>query len=99
MRRVIGGMLILAATACAQLVDPSVLHIGPGAGTSCAKGCAGDPNQVGTTKFDVFNNDSAKSLVTPLLVILGIPNYSGAAPTMSGVTTYSPYTGTATGGT
>jgi hypothetical protein len=100
MRRLIGGLLILGATAAwGQVIDPSVLHIGTGAGTGCAQGCGGDPNQVSTTHFDVFDNQNSKNLVTPLLVILGIPNFSGAAPTMSGVTSYQPYAGVATGGT
>jgi len=96
-------VLLLAVSICAfgQLIDPATLHIGTGAGTLCAVGCGGDPNLVSGTNFDVYQNDGGQgaTLTTPLLVILGIPDYSGVAPTMTGVTAYSPYVGVATGGT
>jgi hypothetical protein len=90
-------VLLLAVSICAfgQLIDPATLHIGTGAGTACATGCGGDPNLVSGTNFDVYQNDGgAKDLTTPLLVILGIPDFTGVAPTITGVTTYSPYPGT-----
>jgi len=87
-------------TAWAQLLDPATLHIGTGAGTPCAVGCGADPNQITQMAFDVYQNASgANTLTTPLLVILGIPNYTGTDKSILSVTTYNPYAGVATGGT
>jgi len=97
------GLALLSVftwTAWGQLIDPATLHIGTGAGTPCATGCGGDPNQITQTQFDVYQNAAgANSLISPLLVILGIPNYTGTALTIQSVTEYSPYAGVATGGT
>src|SRR5207253_8993489 len=91
---------VLTWTAWAQPIDPATLHIGTGAGTPCAQGCGFDPNQITQMNFDVFQNATgANSLTTPLLVILGIPNYTGTAKSIQSVTTYNPYAGVATGGT
>ena len=93
-------ILVTSVPAQATLIDPSTLHIGTGAGTACAVGCGGDPNLISATDFDVYQNAAgANTLSQPLLVILGIPNYSGAAPTIASVTAYSPYAGVNTGGT
>jgi len=97
------GLALLSVftwTAWGQLIDPATLHIGTGAGTPCATGCGGDPNQITQTNFDVYQNAAgANTLTSPLLVILGIPNYTGTALTINSVTAYSPYAGVATGGT
>jgi hypothetical protein len=93
--------LLLGAQAKADTTDPSTLHIGPGAGTACATGCAGDPNLLGTgNTVDIYQNSGgAPNLSQPVLLILGVPNNS-AAPSISGsVTFYNPYTGATTGGT
>lgn len=61
-----------APLACAQ----STLHIGFGAGTSCAEGCGGDPSVSGAPSavLDIFQSASrARAIVNPLL-ILAIPN-------------------------
>jgi hypothetical protein len=104
MNRIIGGLLFLvAATAWGQFLDPANLHIGTGAGTgACSVGCAGDPNLLKfSDDFSVANVDNSTTLSEPLLVILGIPNYSGIAPKMTAVTTYGSNGGqtTTAGGT
>ncbi len=96
--------LVLCATALTlwgDPIDPATLHIGPGAGTACATGCGGDPNAISSSRLDIYQNQSGSTgnIQGPLLLILGIPNFSGIAPAISSITAYSPYTGTATGGT
>jgi hypothetical protein len=55
-------LLTLAVTITTLLASGSAkanstLHIGPGAGTACATGCAGDPNLLGTGDvLDIFQN-------------------------------------------
>lgn len=77
------------------LLDPATLHIGPGAGTPCATGCAGDPNLVGTAGVDIYQNSGgAPNLFDPVLLILGVPNSTGAPGSLlSSVTYYNPYPG------
>ena len=79
-------------------LDPATLHIGPGAGTPCATGCAGDPNLVGTSQIDIYQNTAgAPALSSPLLLILGVPNdptnLFGSTVPINGVTWYNPYSG------
>jgi len=51
-------------------------------------------------EFDVYQNAAgANTQDNPLLVILGIPNYNGAALSILSATSYQPYAGTASGGT
>jgi len=76
----------------------STLHIGPGAGTTCAEGCAGDPNLIGNgANVDIFQESGgAKNLVQPLFLIIGIPNDTTnlfASDPISGVTFFNPYPG------
>ena len=86
------------ANASGIYYDPATLHIGPGAGTACATGCGGDPNDITATKLDIYQNSGgADDLLNPTLLIVGIPDYNGAAPTISGVTEYDPYPGTLVG--
>jgi PEP-CTERM motif len=78
--------------------DPATLHIGPGAGTSCAQGCGGDPNIVPTNHVNIFQNQGGgDTLSTPLLLIIGIPNDTtdlfGSTNPINGVTWYNPYSG------
>ncbi|MBI3473170.1 MAG: PEP-CTERM sorting domain-containing protein [Candidatus Solibacter usitatus] len=79
------------------------LHIGTGAGTG-APGDVGagiDPNPIQGTRLSVFQNQGGNGdLNSPLLLILGIPNFSGVAPAMASVTQYTNYTSgqAATGG-
>jgi hypothetical protein len=82
--------------------DPATLHIGPGAGTPCAQGCAGDPNRIGSGMVDVFQNQGGGSLLgNPLLLILGIPNNTTnlfATNPIGSVTSYNPYSAYPAGG-
>jgi hypothetical protein len=82
--------------------DPANLHVGPGAGTGCAKGCAGDPNTIGTTGFDVYYNTQGKGnlpIGNPFYLIVATPVYTGSnnSPSVGGTATmYAPYPGGAT---
>jgi len=78
--------------------DPTNLHIGPGAGTPCYMGCAGDPNAVGPTVVDVYqiSDGNSRLLGNPLLLILGVPNNTtDLFPTnpIGSVMSYNPYPG------
>jgi hypothetical protein len=73
------------------------LHIGPGAGTGCAQGCAGDPNHLGSgSHVDIFQENGSGTLSHPELLILGVPNDSSnlfSIDPISGVKYYNPYPG------
>ena len=103
MRRVISLLLaVLVAGLCTAWAD-SNLHIGPGAGTSCAAGCAGEPNVLGTgNDVDVYLTSGSGNLGQPLFLILGVPNDTTNLFTtspMSSMNYYNPYpSGTATPG-
>jgi hypothetical protein len=83
----------------------STLHIGPGAGTNCATGCAGDPNLLaGARHVDIYQtSNGTPTLQQPVLIIFGVPSeYANRMPLMpiTGVKAYNPYpAGTATTGT
>lgn len=89
------------STAWAQ----STLHIGPGAGTKCAVGCAGDPNLLaGARKVDIYQtSNGAVTLSQPVLIIFGVPSeFANLIPTMPILTVQAinPYPGgTVTNGT
>lgn len=57
-------------------LDPATLHVGAGAGTTCATGCGGDPNLIGSgNTIDIFQNQGGSTaLSAPVLLILGVPN-------------------------
>jgi hypothetical protein len=79
---------------------PATLHIGTGAGTACAEGCGGDPNLIGPDVLSIFQNSGGtEDLLSPLLLILGLPNITGlaSAPTIDFVNEYDPYPGTFVG--
>ena len=76
----------------------STLHIGPGAGTKCAEGCAGDPNLLaGATKVDIYQTSGgAPTLSQPVLIIFGVPSeFASRFPLMpiTGVKASNPYPG------
>lgn len=78
-------------------LDPATLHIGTGAGTPCAVGCAGDPNDVPSNHFDIYQNSGgAAGLNNPVLLILAVANDTtnifGTNP-ISSVNFYNPYPG------
>lgn len=80
--------------------DPATLHMGTGAGTSCATGCAGDPNTFAGSTLDIYQNASGANAISSgnLLLIMAVPTGS-AAPSITSETDYDPYTGSTTGGT
>src|SRR6266487_3241728 len=95
-------VMLIPSLSAATILDPATLHIGPGAGTACATGCGGDPNIIGTTKLDIYQNSGgAGGLDNPILLILGIANTSGNFVTGGITDTYiNPYPGgTSTAGT
>jgi hypothetical protein len=68
--------LVCAVQARAQ-TDPATLHTGTGQGTACQQGCAGDPNQIGSGgTVDIYqtSNGAGANLVSPILVIIAVPN-------------------------
>jgi hypothetical protein len=93
--------LVIAFLCCAGLsaaVARSTLHIGPGYGTPCAKGCAGDPNLLdGALNVDIYQtSNGATTLSQPVLIIFGVPSeFADRIPAMpiTGVTSYNPYPG------
>lgn len=97
-------LVILVGSAFA--VAESTLHIGPGAGTVCATGCAGEPNLIGSGDIiDIFQTSGGANATVdqPQLLILGIPNNTTsffATDPITGVTYINPYPGgTSTVGT
>jgi hypothetical protein len=100
--------LVIAFLFCLGLsaaVAQSTLHIGPGSGTSCATGCAGDPNLLdGALNVDIYQTSAgAPTLSQPVLIIFGVPSENAHffphAP-ITGVTATNPYPGgTTTTGT
>ena len=92
--------LVTGSAAVADILDPADLHVGPGAGTACAKGCGADPNTISATSFDIFYNpnaNSSQSLIgDPFYLIVASAVYSGStnSPTLgSTATMYAPYPG------
>lgn len=87
------AILILAcgrtafADGTTSITDPADLHVGTGAGTSCATGCAGDPNTITAANFDIYYNPNTNSsqapIGTPFYLILAIPVYTGSISTNS----------------
>jgi PEP-CTERM motif len=80
-------------------LDPANLHVGPRAGTSCATGCAGDPNTISSTAFDVYYNSQGNgnlAIGNPFYLIVATAVYSGSnnSPTVGATATmYAPYPG------
>jgi hypothetical protein len=95
-----------ASGASAQLLDPATLHIGPGAGTTCATGGGGagcpylyqgtEVNAIGAGSLDIYqNSNGAPSLNSPVLLILGVPNNPTNSISLSNFTSaqlFAPYT-------
>ena len=91
-------LLLLCFAGLSTAVGQSSLHIGPGAGTACATGCAGDPNLLsGALNVDIYQTSAgAPTLAQPVLLILGVPSqYDHFMPAMpiTGVTSINPYPG------
>ena len=76
----------------------STLHIGTGAGTKCAEGCAGDPNLIrGALNVSIYQtSNGAPVLSQPVLIIFGVPSeFASHFPLMpiTGVKASNPYPG------
>ena len=96
------GGVFLCTAARADLIDPATLHIGPGAGTTCAEGgCPlynNEVNAITSGTLDIFqqSNGGGTLLTDPLLLILAVPNapanldMSGA---VTGASLIAPYPG------
>lgn len=102
MRRIITFLLVtlLAAFGTAWAGSSfSSLYIGTGAGTSCAEGCGGNPNLLGTgADVDIYQSAGGykANMLPPQFLILGIPNDTSnlfATDPISAVTYYNPYVG------
>jgi hypothetical protein len=92
------GILILCCTGLSAAWGQSTLHIGSGAGTTCAMGCAGDPNLLaGARQVSVYQtSNGAATLGQPVLLIFGVPSeYAHIMPLMpiTTVTSSNPYPG------
>lgn len=95
----------LCSVGLSAAVAQSTLHIGPGAGTTCAEGCAGDPNLLaGALNVDIYQTSAgAPTLSQPVLIIFGVPSENAKffpLQPITGVTAINPYPGgTTTTGT
>ena len=92
------GVLLLCLSGLATAWGQSTLHIGPGSGTKCATGCAGDPNLLaGARNVDIYQtSNGAATLAQPVLLILGVPSqFDHLMPAMpiQSVTSTNPYPG------
>lgn len=76
MKKLVLAAAVLLLACCPTLWAVSTLHIGPGAHSKCATGCAGDPNLLaGAAQVDVYQTSGgATNVGQPLLLIFGVPN-------------------------
>ena len=84
-QRLAVGVLVLSLAGFSTARAQSTLHIGPGAGTKCAVGCAGDPNLLaGARMVDIYQtSNGAMTLSQPVLIIFGVPSeFANLIPTM-----------------
>jgi len=55
------GVLLRCLSGLATAWGQSTLHIGPGSGTKCATGCAGDPNLLaGARNVDIYQTSNGE---------------------------------------
>lgn len=96
MRRALSALLMTLVAGCSA-AWAGTLHVGPGAGTACAQGCGGDPNQIGSgSHVDIFQESGGSTLSHAQFLILGVPNDSSnlfSTDPISGVTYFNPYPG------
>lgn len=53
----------------------STVHVGTGVGTTCQAGCAGDPNLISASSFDLAQvSNGANAGISSLYLILAVPN-------------------------
>jgi len=93
---------LFTTAAWADNLDPATLHFGPGFGTTCYAGCAGDPNKVLGSGFDIYQESGGQSLTltqsNPLLLIVSVPNGQPAVAAASiGTVTFYPNATSSTG--
>lgn len=99
----IGGVLLCTA-ARADVIDPTTLHIGSGAGTPCATGGSNscylynnEVNPISSPVLDIYQNQSsAGPLTNPVLLILAVPNQPAGLDMSGAITDVSliaPYPG------
>jgi hypothetical protein len=91
------GLAVMALLTGVGARADSTVHIGVGSGTSCAQGCAGDPNLIGSGDvLDIFQTSGGATIPAPQLLILGVPNDPTnlfATNPITGVTYVNPYPG------
>ena len=92
------GIVFLCFAGLSIAWAQSTLHVGPGAGTKCATGCAGDPNLLaGATRVDIYQtSNGATTLSQPVLLIFGVPSdFANLFPLkpVKGVRAINPYPG------
>jgi PEP-CTERM motif len=70
------GLLAVALCCAGPAMADSTLHVGTGTGTSCASGCAGDPNLIGNgSVFDLAQvSEGTNAGISSLTLILAVPN-------------------------
>ena len=98
-------LFALAISASAQLIDPSTLHVGTGAGTPCATGCGNDPNIITSTNWSLYQNSGgAEDIGSPFYLLVAAPVWrngggsyvfaGGSAPSVNSTAAYyNPYPG------
>src|SRR4051812_25125727 len=98
LKKITVGIILFCLAGFSTAWAQSTLHIGPGAGTKCAMGCAGDPNLIdGAMNVDIYQtSNGAAQLSQPVLLILGVPSeFSNRIPAMpiTGVYAINQYPG------
>src|SRR5712692_10343550 len=81
---VIGLSSAWADTLGGTLIDPQY-YVGSGLGTPCVTGCLGEPNKISNYQLDLYLPGGGQAAGPTSLLILGIPNYSGTAPTIGSI--------------
>jgi len=92
------GLLVFAVAALVAspaysqtAVDPEVLFMGTGSGTCFSGSCpvfGNEVNGIPASTVSIFENGMGQpALVSPLLMIVGIPNFSSSAPGIASVST------------
>ncbi len=67
-------------------------YVGSGLGTLCVTGCMGSPNKIFPgTQLDLYIPSAGNSAASPTTLILGIPNFSGTAPSIGSITEINPF--------
>ena len=86
------GIVGLPCAWADTLIDPQY-YVGSGLGTPCVTGCVGSPNSIPSGQLDLYLPTPGQAAGPLSMLILGIPNYTGKAPTIKSVTKTNPYPG------